>query len=364
MAKIDPRIAAAQKAALELEKNYGLKAGSSGHNIYDQGVVSTGSLTWDYLMGTGGHKMGTFHEIFGGFSIGKTTIAGFSALRNAQAQGMLTGVIAVEPDIEEDWMVENGINLDYNVIGRPDSGEEAFGMLSDWIFGGTVDFILFDSIGAISSQKELDSDKSQAFGNSAMISWGVKRVAARAWKNNVGVVFINQQRDDTKSRIAGLVDSPGGHAFKHMMKMRTHLKPGKDRYTVKMNDGVENKDVMVGRQIVASFKKNKAAPALGKSARFDFYHIPSELHPLGFDVAKDIITAGTVSGVFERNGGWIVHPILPGGKLNGKAKLDEWIKENPERLPDIRAEVIQKMKKDTVTLAKSKTPTLKAVDAD
>lgn len=370
MSKTDPRIAAAQRQAVEVEKKYGHKAGTTGFTGFKHGVVSTGSLAWDYQSGIGGHQMGALEEVFGPEHIGKTTIAAFSAMRNAQEQGMLTGYIAVEPDVEEDWMQQHGVNLDYNVTARPDNGEEAFGILSDWVYGGVVDYIVFDSIGAISARKEIESDNVQAYGNSALITWGVKRIAARAWKNGVGVMFINQIRDDTKSRIAGTVTSPGGHAFKHMMKVRTQLKPGKDRYMIKVNDGVDNKDVMAGRQIIASFKKNKAAQALDKAARFDFYHMETDDYPFGFDVAKDVFTAAKLAGIFG-SGTWLQHPIFPKGKINGREKAQAFILEHPECIPEIREEVLKVMTKESAKKAEavrraknSAKPTLKVVEPE
>jgi recombination protein RecA len=341
--KIDPRIDAAKKAAAAVEQKYGLRSGSTGPSTRSSNIVPTGSLLWDYQSGIGGRRLGTLEEVFGPPSIGKTTIAAFSTVRNAQAQGMLTGYIAVEPDVDEDWMVENGINLDYNVMARPDSGEEAFGILHDWVYGGVVDYIIFDSIGHISSEKEIDSDKPQAYGNSALITWGIKRIAARAWKNDVGCLFINQVRDDTKARIAGLVESPGGWAFKHAMKIRTQLKPGKDRYKIKINDGVENKDVVAGQEIIASFKKNKAAESLGKSARFEFFHMHTDEHPFGFNVGQDLFRAAKVSGVIEQTGSNYNHPVFPKGKINGKDRTQEWFAEHPEVHEQIRNEVLAVM---------------------
>lgn len=359
--KPDPRISKAQALTQATVQKYGHLSAVTGETGYKINTISTGSLLWDYMTGIGGHPMGNYFEVFGANTIGKTTIVGAGALCSAQAQGMLTGTIAVEPDVDEMWLAKHGVNPDYNVIARPDNGEEAFELLHDWIASGAVDFILFDSIGAISSQKEQDSDKPQAYGNSALISWGIKRDVVQAWKKNIGVMFLNQVRDDTKAKIAGLVDSPGGHTFKHTMRMRTHIKPGKGRYTVKMSDGHENKDVLVGRQLVVSFKKNKAAQALGRSARFDFYHIESDKYPFGFDVTTDVLAAAKVSGVFEGSG-WIKHRTFPGGKINGKEKLGEFIADHPEVLPIIRDDVIKVMLETAAKKKKEPKPTLKAVE--
>lgn len=356
MTKEDPRVEAAAKvAAAQVAKYNDPLAASSGHVSVAHSVnaVSTGSLAWDYMSGIGGNPMGTAIEVFGTPSIGKSTI-GFGTLRDAQAQGMLTGIIALEAysDRDEAWMEKHGINLDYNVIARCDSGDDAFATLHDWVYGGVVDYIMFDSIGGISSEKEQNSDKPQAFGNAAMISWGANRVVQRAWKNNVGIMYINQVRDDTKSRHAGVLSSPGGWALKHAAKVRTQLKPGKDVYKIKFNDGFESVDQVVGRQIIASFRKNKVSESLDKQARFDFYHIDHPDYPFGVDVGKDIETAAVLAGVFEKRGSWFYSDLLPGGKINSKDKLRAWVLENPDKLPDIRDATLKIMKSEVKAIKK------------
>jgi recombination protein RecA len=348
-----------KKAAQDTESKYGFKSASSGRTSYKtNGALSTGSLLWDYMTGIGGSPANQGVEVFGPPTIGKSTIALYSgAFKSAQALGMKVGLIAVEPvtQEDEDWMEQLGLDLDGILIGRPDTGEEAFGMAHDWVFNKTVDYIGFDSIGAITSENEQNSDKKQAFGNAGLITWGVNRLPQRMWKNNIGIMYINQIRDDNSTRIQGLVKSPGGHAAKHAFRMRTQLKPGKDRYTMKMSDGVENKDVMVGRQIVAVFQKNRVAEALGRSARFDYYHIDTDgEYPFGFDIAKDIIAAAKVSGVFETAGAWLKHNVFPGGKLNGARAVHEWVAENPDKVGVIRDDVIAVMKEEQAKKAAAK----------
>lgn len=340
--KPDPRIAKARAIAAKANQDYGHLTGMTGNNGYVLNAVPSGSLMYDLQTGIGGHPIGQFVECFGAPEIGKTTMMGGGALRNAQAMGMLTGIIALEPNVDENWMMEQGINLDHNIIVRPDNGEEAFGLLHDWIYSGDVQYILFDSIGALSSAKANDSDKAQAFGDSALITWGVKRVLVRAWKNDVGVMFINQQRDVKNAKVAGLVDSGGGWGFKHCMTIRTHVKPGKDRWYTNTHDGEETKKQMVGQQVVCTFKKNKASGGSDKAARFDFYSKHVEGFPFGVDVAADVISAAKVSGVFEGTG-WLKHRTFPKGKLNGKAAVAEFLAENPEALVEIRKDVMDVM---------------------
>ncbi len=71
---------------------------------------------------------------------------------------LLCGIVALEPNIDSDWLVKHGVNPDLVVVGRPDNGEDAFEMAYDWVTSGAIDFVLFDSIGAVLSKTEADEE--------------------------------------------------------------------------------------------------------------------------------------------------------------------------------------------------------------
>src|SRR4051812_46314555 len=115
----------ASKEAARLEEKYGLKAGSVGSKKFKLNVVPTGSLALDYELGTGGWPLGHPVEIFGPPDIGKSSVIGFNAIRNAQNQGLLCGIIALEPGFDPDWALKNNVDPSTVVVARPDNGEEA-----------------------------------------------------------------------------------------------------------------------------------------------------------------------------------------------------------------------------------------------
>jgi recombination protein RecA len=350
----DTRKARAAKLVEEGNRKYGLKAASIGHVDHSTDYWSTGITALDYALGTGGVPSNAFVEVFGAPEIGKTTIMGSGVLRSVQQGGGLTATIATEPDFHEGWMEEHGVDPELNIVYRADTGEEAYAILRDLIYNRDVDYVLFDSLGNVSSAKEQESEKPQAFGNAALNTWGIKQVAVRAWKNRVGVMFINQIRDDSQSRIAGMVKSTGGHAVHHNMKIRLQLKPGKDRYKIKVPSSESNKssdDLVIGQEVRVAIKKNKAAQQLGPSAAFDFYHIDTGgEYPFGVDVSKDIVSTALVSGVIKGSG-WLNHEVFPDGKINGKAKAYEFFEENPKAIEPIRKEVLEVMRAKEQKLA-------------
>jgi recombination protein RecA len=341
----DKRAALALKLAEKANSTYGAKTAFAGMNPIDNGVLPTGILQFDYMSGIGGIRRGTAVEVFGPPHIGKTSAFGYPVLGSAQQQGLLTGMINVEPSFDNGWVVANGINPDYNVTVFPDNLNEAFEILHEWVYDGTLDVILFDSMAGSSTENEQKEGAVAQFGGaSKLITWNFQRIITRMMKNNVTVIFVNQIRDTIGGNISGLVDSPGGWAAKHLCEMRIQLKRGRNRYTMKVPGAEKSEDKIVGQEIAAVFKKAKTHNALGNTARYDFYHIDTDgLFPYGIDHAQDIINTGLISGVFQKDGTYYHYPEFPDGKLYGKPKVQKFFEEHPETVTKVREDVIAKM---------------------
>lgn len=327
--------------AKKANEKYGHKTahtrGMEGYNHY---IIPTGIMTLDYQLGTGGWRGGSMIEVFGPPSIGKTTIFGYSALSSAQKADMLTATILVEPEFDETWASRFGVNEEYNVLFRPNNAEEAMDMLRDLVFDADAQFILFDSLGALSQESEQKEDGTKKVGGaSGLISWAIPRIMPRAYKNDVSVMFVNHIRDVQNSKFPAFY-APGGHAKEHAALMRIQVKPGKDKYTA-MIDGEK---VMVGRSLIAQIVKGKAHGAMGKTAHFDFYHHDVEGMPFGIDRTTDVLNIGKLTKVIEPAGAWLKHDLFPDGKLNGKNAFAKWLGENPEAYDALHKEVIEVMR--------------------
>ncbi len=337
----DDRKKRAAKLAEEGIKKYGHLSAMTGKNNIKTSYYSSGSPTLDYMLGTGGFPDNGIVEVFGPPSIGKTTIYGYGVMRSVQEAGGLTAIIATEPNVDEEWMEKHGVNPDYNVIYRPESAESAFNILQDLVTTRAVDYIVLDSLGGSSSQKEQDSEKPQAYGNSALNTWGIGITLMEAWKQKVGIMLINQVRDDTKSRIPGMVNSPGGWSIKHAVSIRLQVKPGKERFMVRVpsaETGKATEELVVGREVRTIIVKNKCAQELGKQAVFNFYHIETEEYPFGFDRVSDLFNVAKVSGVITGSG-WLNHEVFPSGKIQGAPSAIKYLTENPKAYETIQTEV-------------------------
>lgn len=338
-----------------IEGAYGLRSAQIGRQAKRKGnVIPTGSLALDYMLGIGGYARGHAVEVFGPTTIGKTSIFGFGAIRGAESLGLVTAVIAVEPRWSDEWAERHGVNPDTTVVLFPDHLEEAFEMLRDIVYGNEADFILFDSLGGGTSDKAIQSDKgTQAYGNAALITSGVARVIPRCFKDNITIMYINQIRDKGGGHIPVYHDSPGGNLLRHAMMTRIQVKPGSKKYNVKMNTGEGTEDVMAGRDINAVIKKHNAAESMGRTAKFRFFHVETNLYPFGIDVPKDVLNTGKMTGVIQGTG-WLKHPSFPDGKLNGKDKAEAFLEGHPEAVAQIREEVLAAMEKRQEQLEEDK----------
>ena len=323
-----------------LDKAYGHGTGALGSDPVKLDVWPTGILGLDYALGTGGYPKGYCIEVFGPEDIGKSSAVGLSAIRGAQKEGALCGIIALEPNWDKDWAKRNGIDPDLIVISRPDNGEDAFNILYEWVTGDLIDFILFDSIGALLKGTEIEKDSGRAkpsqAGQSGLITWGVKRIIMPAWKARKTVLFINQVRDKMDAQYA-MLDSPGGHALKHSCSQRIQLKP-KSPFV----ETIEGDKVIVGRELVAEIVRNKVAQGTKQRAIFEYIQKDTEERPVGVDLADDLIRTGKKTGVIEGTG-WLYHDSFPGGKLQGRKKVKEWITKNPQEYDKLRAQIIDVM---------------------
>ena len=319
-------------------RKFGHKSVSLGSDRTDIEVVPTPSLMLDFKTGRGGFPYGLAVEVFGDNSLGKTSAIGYGVISNVQKMGRLCALIAAEPFFDESWAAQCGVDPEMLLIKRPQHAEEAWEMMHELVFSDLVDYIVFDSVGALGTQSEVEKGNKKSYGASGVITSGLSAILPRCYRNGTGLLLLNQQRVDTSGKNNFITyESPGGEGLKHHAIVRIQLKPGKGRYTVK-RDGEE---VLVGRELVCTFLKNKLAYNM-KGARFDFYYQSTpEYGPMGVDKAEDVINTGRVTGAIEVKGAWYHHPSF--GKANGKVALQKKIADDPSIIESIRKDVLMKM---------------------
>src|ERR687892_522510 len=93
------------------------------HAAVSVGAVSTGSLSLDLALGTGGLPRGRIVEIFGPESSGKTTLV-YHVIAEAQRRGGIAAFIDAEHAMDPAYAKRIGVNIDELLVSQPDNGEQ------------------------------------------------------------------------------------------------------------------------------------------------------------------------------------------------------------------------------------------------
>lgn len=355
-----------QKRALEKIRHstissYGPKSAAMGNEKYELNVVPSPSLMLDYKLGKGGFPYGAMVEIFGGNGFGKTTVLAYGTIANVQKEDKLPALIAMEPHAGHDQTVEwaqeiHGLDPDLLLIQFPENVQEAFDMLQDLVFNTDIDYIVLDSIGAMGHEStQKDGSKVKAYGVSSEVTSGLNAIMPRLYKSNKGLMILNQQRQAGATQGHTFYESPGGEALKHHALVRIQLKPGSNKYY----SIVDGEKLLVGRELKCTFKKNKMAQAVNKSAEFDFFNIRTEEYGLGIDKVADTVNTAKIAGVIRSTGAWLQHDVFPKGQIQGIAKARKFFRENPDAFDVVRQGVIAKMIQTEIDLAAQQRAQLK-----
>lgn len=253
-------------------------------------VIPTGSLSLDVSTGVGGIPVGRFTAIYGPESSGKTTLALSIAREALKLEGSVL-FIDMEQTLHSPYA--NKIMGEYYdnekfIIARPKTAEQAFNICETAIGSGELSLIIFDSIGSILPEKELEDD----FGDrnvalaARLVTTFLRRNGFLVRQHNISFVFINQVRDKIGSYF-GVFEMPGGHALKHWASIVIRLFKGKD-----IEDSDKNK---IASNFKYYFEKNKVGIPY-RSGEFPI------IFGEGIDYYRDVLNFASMLGVVASRG--------------------------------------------------------------
>src|ERR1051326_1679941 len=125
----------------QIEKQFGkgsvLRLGAK-EAIVPVSTISSGSISLDWALGTGGFPRGRICEIFGPESSGKTTVA-LHVVAQAQKAGGMAAFIDVEHALDPLYARKLGVDVDNLLVSQPDYAEQALEITSALIISGSID---------------------------------------------------------------------------------------------------------------------------------------------------------------------------------------------------------------------------------
>ncbi|MDO8724094.1 MAG: recombinase RecA [Syntrophales bacterium] len=324
----DDREKAVGLAITQIERQFGkgsiMRLGG-GEQISDIPAISTGALSLDIALGTGGVPRGRIVEIFGPESGGKTTLA-LHIVAEAQKQNGLAAYIDAEHALDVTYARKIGVDTDGLLISQPDTGEQALEIAETLVRSGALDVLVVDSVAALVPKAELEGDMGDAqMGLQArLMSQALRKLTGSISKSKTTVIFINQLRMKIGVFFGNPETTTGGNALKFYSTMRLDIR--------KMGAIKQGQDV-IGFRTKVKVVKNKVAPPF-RETEFDI------IFGEGISKEGDIVDLAADCGIIEKSGAWYSYKgeRLGQGRDNAKAIL----KENKDILSEIEGALREK----------------------
>jgi len=289
--------------------------------------ISTGSLGLDLALGIGGVPKGRVIEIYGPESSGKTTLT-LQITAECQKQGGVCAFIDAEHALDVKYAKNLGVDIDNLLVSQPDYGEQALDIVETIARSGAVDLIVIDSVAALTPKVELEGEMNdQQVGVQArLMSKALRKLTGILHKMGCTVIFINQIRMKIGMMGYGSPETTtGGNALKFYSSVRIDIR----RIAT-----LKQAEAPIGNRTKAKIVKNKVAPPF-KQAEFDI------MFGEGISKEGEMVDYGVKLDIIDKSGAWFSYGDQKLGQ--GREKVKEVFKENPELAAEIEEKIKQAM---------------------
>lgn len=302
-----------RQVMLDIEKQFGkgaiMRLGESGIKNID--IVSSGSLSLDIALGTGGYPKGRIIEIFGPESSGKTTFA-LHAIAEVQKKGGKAAFIDAEHALDPVYAKNLGVNIDELLLSQPDTGEQALEICEALVRSESIAIVVIDSVAALVPRAEIEGEMGDShMGLQArLMSQALRKLSGAISKTNTICVFINQLREKLGVMFGNPETTPGGRALKFYSSVRLDVRRAEQ---IKVGNEI------LGNKVNVKVVKNKVAPPF-KTAEVDI------MYGKGVSREGEIVDIASAIDIIEKSGAWFAYK---GEKLGqGKENVKLLLKEN------------------------------------
>ena len=290
----------------------------------------------------GGFGYGRQVLIWGNKSAGKSSFC-LQMIGEAQKEGKLCAWIDAEQSFDPEWAKKLGVDTDKLVYSEARTINDMVDVATQ-LMKAKVDVLIVDSISALlpAIYFEKDSTELKQLENTKQIGAEARDMTnavkmlnyANNQENKTLLVLISQQRNNIGAMYASHVPT-GGQAVKFFSSTVVKLWSSESENQAikgKIQAGDKLIEEKIGRVVNWHVDFNKTGPAfLGGS--YDFYFGGDMI---GVDKIADLVDTAELNGVIEKGGAW--YKVL-GERLQGRAKVIDYVKENPEKLKELESAV-------------------------
>ncbi|MFY7889103.1 MAG: recombinase RecA [Spirosomataceae bacterium] len=342
------KLKALQTTLEKLDKAYGKGTVMrlSDRKVLDVPVISTGSLGLDLALGIGGVPRGRVVEIYGPESSGKTTLT-LHCIAEAQKAGGLAAFIDAEHAFDRAYAEKLGIDTSQLLISQPDNGEQALEIAEQLISSGAIDICVIDSVAALVPKAELEGDMGDSkMGLQArLMSQALRKLTGVINKTGCCCIFINQLRDKIGVMFGSPETTTGGNALKFYASVRLDIR--------RIGQIKEGADSILGNRTRVKVVKNKLAPPF-KVVEFDI------MYGEGISKAGEVLDLAVELEIVKKSGSWFSYETNRLGQ--GRDAVKDLIKDNPELMDRLEAQIKEKIKGDEDVLLDTLEPNIEEDD--
>ncbi len=316
---------ALENAMRQIEKDFGkgsiMKLGEASAKMNIE-VIPTGALSLDIALGVGGIPRGRVIEIYGPESSGKTTVA-LHMIAETQKIGGYAAFIDAEHALDPEYARKLGVDVDNLLISQPDNGEQALEIADALVRSGAIDIIVIDSVAALVPRAEIEGEMGDSHVGlqARLMSQALRKLTGIISKSKCATVFINQIREKVGVMFGNPETTTGGRALKFYSTVRMD---------VRRIETLKNGNDMIGNRTRVKIVKNKIAPPF-KQAEFDI------MFGTGISREGEILDLAADCDVVNKSGAWYSYGEVRLGQ--GKEKVKDFLKENPEMAAEIEAKI-------------------------
>jgi recombination protein RecA len=316
-------------AVTQIEKQFGkgaiMRLGSE-ELVKDIPSISSGCLSLDAALGTGGYPRGRIMEIYGPESSGKTTLT-LHAIAEAQKAGGIAAFIDAEHALDVAYARKLGVNTDDLLVSQPDTGEQALEITDLLVRSGAVDLIVVDSVAALVPRAEIEGDMGDShMGLQArLMSQALRKLTGTVSRSKTTLVFINQIRMKIGVMFGNPETTTGGNALKFYCSLRLDI-----RRIGQIKDG----DQVTGNRTRVKVVKNKVAPPF-RQAEFDI------LFNEGISREGDLVDLAVAHGFVKKSGAWYSYGETRIGQ--GRENARTYLRENGDVYEALEEAVSEKL---------------------
>src|SRR5580698_4832719 len=323
------RARALEQTLGQIEKQFGkgsiVRLGSK-EAIVPIAVISSGAISIDSALGTGGFPRGRVCEIFGPESSGKTTIS-LQVIAEAQKRGGMAAFIDVEHALDPIYARKLGVDVDNLLVSQPDYGEQALEITAALVASGSIDVLVVDSVAALVPKAELDGEMGDSHVGlqARLMSQALRKLTGVVSKSRTCLIFINQIREKIGVMFGNPETTTGGRALKFYSSVRIDIR---------RIGAVKEGDVVVGSRTKVKIVKNKVAAPF-RDAEFDI------MYGEGISREGDVLDLAVLHNIVEKSGAWYSYDGERIGQ--GRENVRGFLKDHPDIYTKMDTQVRQKL---------------------